>query len=182
MKILPLLMAFVVLTGCSSTLLTMEECDKLCNKTIQATKFEGISFARLNSEDVILVEQIKRTEVLQASTKTGRVELTKIAKRRVFNKNGKKKVQFGGGQTNGAGGVFGQSEDGITMIQPAGGKPVLICGETQNPCVVDDDQPVTHGGCGSDFGEPQGGEPLDGFYGANQDAIEEFCEESGTDA
>ena len=57
MKTLPLLMIFVFLSGCSS-LTTVDDCKRLCfQNSIDTvdTKFEGISFATLNSQAVVLI-------------------------------------------------------------------------------------------------------------------------------
>ena len=184
MKILTILVITVVLGGCVSDrpidlggkpTIKSKEADEF-----GSTKVEGVSFAKLNSKVVIVVANIKRTEILNASTKNDHVELIKVAKRAFRNKKGFKKVQSPSTQNNQNGDdavVVGESENGITIVKNEQDWPILICHGTHNPCSVDNQLAIPSGGCGADFGE----EPrsVGEFFDMNRDRIIDFCGEGG---
>ncbi len=182
MRTLATLLLFVSLTSCAHEPKTIHGCDNACadhKAPIVDTKFEGISLAKLNGQPVVLVERLRNTEIVQASTKSREVDIVRISKRPVQSKKRKLKANFGDSQGSGSGFVGGQSGSSIFVIRPAEDKTVIVCGETQNPCAVDDGVSTTHATCGSEFGKPDSDQPLDEYYSENESQIQEFCAGSG---
>jgi len=87
----------------------------------------------------------------------GRIESFFLAKRRDSASRLAQKADLTDSQ--GSASVFASAQDEHTvfLMQPAGKPPVLICGETQNPCSIEDHTEVgsTHGNCGADFNRPK---------------------------